>query len=48
MNVPEELIMVLLVGARLFLLVGVIWIVVREIRKSGRQTKREREIHDDE
>jgi hypothetical protein len=48
MNVPEEMIMVLLVGARLFLLVGVIWIVIREIRRGGRETKKERDFYDDE
>ena len=37
MKVMEDALVILLVAVRLFLFVGVVWIIVREIRKSGRE-----------
>jgi len=43
MNIPEEVMMILLIGARVFLFIAVIWIVVASIRKSGRIRPEEEE-----
>ncbi len=42
-NIPEEVMMILLVGARVFLFAAVVWIVVASIRKSGRIRQDEEE-----
>ena len=41
MTKMEYVIAFLLVGARVLLLLGVIWIVVREVRKGGRRKREE-------
>jgi hypothetical protein len=40
MNVMEDVIMYLFVFVRVILFAGVVWLIVREIRKSGRIKKR--------
>ena len=40
MEVMEDVIAALLVLARLALFIGVIWLIVRDVRKSGRSDKK--------
>jgi hypothetical protein len=39
MEVMEDVVVILFVLVRVFLFVGIVWLIVREVRKSGRIKK---------